>query len=257
MESYWGPPAFTKTNLLHHYNSMEKISSLSVFLPCYNEAQNIPSMVEDLSAALPTLAKKFEIIVIDDGSTDDTRNVLTSLKKTHPFLRSAHHEKNRGYGASLRTGFSEAKYDWTFWTDGDRQFDITELKTFLPQLHKYQAILGYRINRAEGFRRKLNASLYGLFIDFLFNIQAKDIDCAFKLIKTSTLQSLPITSTGAFVSAELFYQLRKKKIAFIQLPVHHYPRKFGSPTGNNVSVIVKALLEAMKLRIHTIIYRTE
>jgi glycosyltransferase involved in cell wall biosynthesis len=228
-------------------NSFPKLASLSVFFPCYNEEKNVPIMVEQAARFLPTIAEKFEIIVVNDGSTDQTAAVTKNLQKKYPQLRLVSHKDNLGYGASLRTGFNACRYDWIFYTDGDAQFDMTELTKFIPYTQEYEVILGYRQNRAEGWSRVLNAKLFKLYIDVLFRVGVKDIDCAFKLMRADLIQNLDLFSTGAFICAEYLYKLKKQGVRFKQLPVKHLPRRYGQPTGARPDVIIKALLDAMRL----------
>lgn len=204
-------------------------------------------MVKQAAQFLPTVAEKFEIIVVNDGSTDQTAAVTKNLQKQYPQLRLVSHEENLGYGASLRTGFEASRYDWIFYTDGDAQFDMTELAKFIPYTQEYEVILGYRQNRAEGWSRILNAKLFKLYIDLLFRVGVKDIDCAFKLIRADLIQGLDLFSSGAFISAEYLYKLKKQGVQFKQLPVKHLPRQHGQPTGARPDVIIKALLDAMRL----------
>ena len=188
--------------------------------------------------------------MINDGSTDRTVRVTEKWMKKYPQIRLVNHDKNRGYGASLRTGYDSAQYEWVFFTDGDQQFHLNQLADFLPYTDKYRVIIGYRKSRAEGAKRNFNAKLFRLYIDLLFRLHVKDIDCAFKLIHRSALEKIKLESNGAFISSELLYKLKKKRYSFKQLPVDHYPRKFGKPTGANWRVIVKAGVESLKLYLH-------
>ena len=228
-------------------NPIKKLSSLSVFFPCYNEEKNVPIVVNQALQILPKFAQKFEIIIVDDGSTDHTRKVADQLSAQDERVRVISHDHNLGYGASLRTGFNESQYDWIFYTDGDSQFDLAELERLVKKSTKNQVILGYRANRAEGWHRQLNTHLFKLYIDLLFRLHVKDIDCAFKLIKTDLIKSLDLFSAGAFTSAEYLYKLKKQGIKFVQVPVTHYPRQHGQPTGARLDVIIKAVRDAMKL----------
>jgi glycosyltransferase involved in cell wall biosynthesis len=223
------------------------VSSLSAFFPCFNEEANLRQMVDDFEAVLPQVAKVYELIIIDDGSTDQTPVIAQELVSRNPHLRLIRHDHNLGYGSSLRSGFAAARYEWTFFTDGDRQFDVQELKSFLPFTQNYHVIIGYRLHRAEGNVRAINARLFKLYIDILFRVHVKDIDCAFKLIKTELLQSISFTSTGAMINSELLYMLKKRREPFKQLPVTHHKRIWGKPTGNNFKVVIKAAFEAIKL----------
>ncbi len=224
-----------------------KLSSLSVFLPCYNEAANLQLAVDAFLKALPQIATQYELIIVNDGSRDKTGSLADALALKHSHIRVCHHVKNLGYGAALRTGYRAARYDWTFFTDGDLQFDPQELALFIPHTKRYSVIIGYRKKRAEGGFRSFNARLFKLYIDLLFRVHVKDIDCAFKLIKTDLVKSIDFLSTGATINAELLYRLKKMHQPFKQIPVSHYPRQYGTPTGNNPKVIIKAGLESVKL----------
>jgi glycosyltransferase involved in cell wall biosynthesis len=227
-----------------------KLSEISVFLPCYNEAKNLPILLNRINETLPSLSDRFEVIVVNDGSTDNTIQVIKELQPKYPHLRLVNHTRNLGYGMALRSGFKAARFEWIFFTDGDNQFDIAELAFFVPYTPQYNVIIGYRKKRAEGGFRSFNAKLFKMFIDVLFRLHVKDIDCAFKLFKASSLKPIKLHSSGAMISAELLYRLKKQHESFKQLPVSHYHRKFGTPTGNNPKVIIKAGLEAVKVYLY-------
>jgi len=227
-----------------------KLVSLSVFFPCFNEEKNIGPLVKKIHKLLPEISKTYEIIIINDGSADGTSAVLNKLVKEMAYIRVVNHNVNRGYGAALRSGIKAAKYKWVFFTDGDGQFNVSELKKFIPHTSEYSVVIGYRINRAEGNIRAINAKFFRIFINLLFRVGVQDIDCAYKLMKTSLVQSLKLQSNGAMISAEMLYRLKKKGIEFKQVPVKHYLRQYGQPTGNNPRVIIKAGVEAFKLYVH-------
>lgn len=224
-----------------------KITSISAFLPCFNEEKNITPLVYKLDKVLTNITNKYEIIIVNDGSTDDTLAIANKLADKTKQIKVVSHKNNLGYGASIQTGIKASRYDWIFITDGDGQFNTAELNSFIPYTQKYQAIIGYRKNRAEGSLRAINATIFKTFIDTLLRVHVRDIDCAFKLLKADLIKSLPLSSTGAVISAEILYRLKKKKVKFKQIPVTHLPRKYGSPTGNKPTVIFKAGFEAFKL----------
>src|SRR3989344_6820064 len=163
------------------------LTSLSAFFPCYNEEENIRKLVDSACSFLSTVANKYEIIIVDDGSTDNTKAVIQELQKECKELRIVSHPTNAGYGAALKTGISRAEMEWVFWMDGDLQFDIKTLKAFVPYTENFDAIIGYRAHRADTFLRKVNGELYTRLINFLFRLDIKDIDCAFKLIRRGKL----------------------------------------------------------------------
>ncbi|MBD3250405.1 MAG: glycosyltransferase [Candidatus Pacebacteria bacterium] len=226
---------------------MKKLNSLSVFFPCFNEAANLPLLIEQAQKEVPKLAKKYELIIVNDGSSDDTLEVAAALQKKYPQLRLVSHQQNLGYGEALATGFQESRFDWIFFTDGDNQFDLSELAEFIPYAGQYQVVIGYRKNRAEGWTRQIYAEILKLFVKLVFRLHVKDVDCAFKLFKAEVIKPLELISTGGFVSSEFLYRLKKQGIEFKQLPVTHLPRQFGTPTGNSLRVLVKAGWDALRL----------
>jgi glycosyltransferase involved in cell wall biosynthesis len=226
-----------------------KLSSLSIFFPFYNEEENIVNTVETAIAAAKEVSEKYEIIAVDDGSKDKTGELADTLVKKYPgIVKAFHHNPNQGYGGALKTGFKNSSYDWVFFSDGDGQFDLMELKGFLPFVKDYDAIIGYRIKRADPFIRLVNAKLWGVFIKVLFGLKVKDIDCAFKLIKKDVLNSFEFKSDGATVSSELLVMAQRNKFKIKQIGVHHYPREAGKQTGANPKVIIKAFVNAVKLK---------
>jgi glycosyltransferase involved in cell wall biosynthesis len=224
---------------------MKKLKSLSVFFPVYNEEANLEILLKQALRIVSKLATKYELLVINDGSTDASREIVEKLQKQNPQVKLISHQKNKGYGEVLKTGIKHSQYEWIFWTDSDLQFDLSELAHFIAETDHYQAIIGYRAKRSEGLRRNLNAKLFKFYIDLLFRLHVKDIDCAFKLIKASKLKKLHLKSGSAFTSAEILYRLKKQKVKFKEIPVQHYPRLYGQATGAKFSVIIKACFEAL------------
>lgn len=232
-------------------SKVKALESLTVFFPVFNEEENIPLLIDSASKIIPQFAKDYELVIINDGSTDNSKEIAKDLIKAKAKWRLISHEKNLGYGEVLKTGIREAKKDWTFFTDGDLQFDLQELVDFLPYTKDFDVIIAYRKNRAEGLSRRINTRLFKLYIDLLFRLHVKDIDCAFKLIKTDLLKNLKLNSGSAFTSSEILYRLKKQKIKFKELPVSHYPRRYGEATGANLGVIVKACYEALQVYLIT------
>lgn len=224
---------------------MKKLKSLSVFFPVYNEEANLEVLIKQACRIIPTLAYKYELLIVNDGSTDASLSIAKKLQSENKHLKIFSHQSNRGYGEVLKTGIRKSQYEWIFWTDSDLQFDLAELATFVQASTKHEAIIGYRKKRVEGLRRHFNASLFKIYIDLLFRIHVKDIDCAFKLFKADLLKNLKLNSGSAFTSAEILYRLKKKGVAFKEIAVNHYPRLYGQATGANFKIIIKACLEAL------------
>ncbi len=224
---------------------MKKLKSLSIFFPVYNEEANLEILINQALRIVPNLANKYELLIINDGSTDDSQKIAKELSHKHDCVKVYSHSNNLGYGEVLKTGIKKSKYEWIFWTDSDLQFDLSELAHFVKETNRYQAIIGNRKKRVEGFKRNLNANLFKIYVDLLFRLHVKDIDCAFKLFKSSLLKSLVLISGSAFTSAEILYRLKKKNVKFKEIDVTHYPRLYGKPTGANFNVIIKACYEAL------------
>jgi len=221
--------------------------SISIFFPAFNEEKNIGDTVSAAIRVASALFEDFEVIVVDDGSSDGTPEIIDSLARSNARIKAVHHPVNMGYGAAVRTGFDNASKELVFYTDGDGQFDISEIKLLLPLINEADLVIGYRIKRSDPFHRWLFAKLWGTFIAILFNLWVKDTDCAFKLIKRNVVQSIDLKSNGAFISAELLIKAKKKGLKIKQVGVHHFPRKGGRPTGANIKVIFKAFYELFKL----------
>ncbi|HZX12842.1 MAG TPA: glycosyltransferase family 2 protein [Thermodesulfobacteriota bacterium] len=223
--------------------------SLSVVLPAYNEAKNIEGTVSEAISYLREKFEQFEIIVVNDGSVDGTREVVERLSLSNPKIVLVNHPINFGYGSALRSGFERASLDYIFFMDSDGQFKISDVDRLLPFIENYDVIVGYRGKRADSFIRSLNTRIYHLYIRFLFGLKVRDIDCAFKLFPKSAYDAIkPIKSDGALFSAEFLIKLTKKGFRLREVPVRHFPRRFGKQTGANLRVILRMFKECWKLK---------
>ncbi|MDE2172445.1 MAG: glycosyltransferase family 2 protein [Patescibacteria group bacterium] len=224
-----------------------KNPSISAFFPAYNEEMNIEHSVRAADAALRGITDTYEIIIVDDGSRDQTLAIADRLSAENPRVRVVRHEKNQGYGAALKSGIAAATCDWIFFADADMQFRLEEISKLTEFIPESNAIIGYRAPRRDPFFRLVNAYGWNRFIRFFFGLKVRDIDCAFKLIRRKLLQSIPIRSTGSAVSAEILIRLKHAGANFREVPVTHLPRRYGVPTGAKIGVIVKAFLEIRPL----------
>jgi glycosyltransferase involved in cell wall biosynthesis len=224
--------------------------SLSAVLPAYNEQSVIEPTVRHVSEAIGRLVDDFEVVVVNDGSSDRTGEILAALANEPGLhLRVVTHERNRGYGAALASGFDAATRDLVFLTDGDKQFDVGELSYFLPALDDAtDMVIGWRRRRADPPLRLLNAWGWKLLVNGLFGYTARDVDCAFKLFRRRVWQDVNVRSHGAAFSAELLIKARRRGFRVRELPVTHFPREAGSPTGAKPAVIARAMRELAQLR---------
>jgi glycosyltransferase involved in cell wall biosynthesis len=221
--------------------------SISVFFPCYNEQDNVASTTSKALDFLRQLNADYEIIIVDDGSTDNTAQIADKLASENPRIKVVHHSPNKGYGAALQSGFKAATKPLVFYTDGDGQFDIKELPLLLPMIEKYDIVSGYRLNRQDNLLRKLNGWCWTKLGCILFRMNLRDIDCAFKLYKREIFENIKMVSTGALIDTEILARASRNGYTIGEVGVHHYPRTAGQQTGANIKVICRAFKELFKL----------
>lgn len=222
---------------------------LSVFFPCVNEEGNIESLVNKAVSILEKLKINYEIIIVNDGSKDKTAEVIKKLEKENDHIRSIYHKQNLGYGEALKSGFYDAIYDTIVYTDGDGQFDFSQVTKFLEKIKSNDVVIGYRIKRRDPFFRILFAKGWALALFIFFRLNLKDIDCGFKMVKKSVLEKIDHLQSqrGAMINAELAIKAKKAGFRIGQVGVDHYPRLAGRPTGANIKVIFKSFVDLLKL----------
>jgi len=227
----------------------DRVASLSVFFPAYNEQDIIAKTVENATRAVSRFVDDYEIIVVDDGSSDKTAAVVEDLARRDPHVRLVRHDVNRGYGAALRTGFASAQKDLVFFSDADGQFDLQELPGLLGMLKRAPIVLGYRIRRSDPMYRLFIAKVYNIVVRLVFGLRVRDIDCAFKLFRHDVLAGVELESNGAFISSELLIKLKRRDIPMVERGVHHYPRTTGISKGATPKVILKTIRDVIRLRL--------
>jgi glycosyltransferase involved in cell wall biosynthesis len=228
------------------------MKSLAVAMPAYNEAENIEAMVEDVIQVVDTLTDDYEVIVVDDGSRDGTGQVVRSLEERYPQVRLVQHEVNQGYGAAVFSGLTSATKELVFFTDSDRQFDLREIEKLLAHIDEADLVVGYREPRRDPFMRKLNGWGWSGLVTVLFGYTARDIDCAFKLMRREVVTRLKdeVRSRGATFSAEFLVRAKRVGFSIREVPIHgHRPRVAGSPTGARLDVILRAFKELVQVRL--------
>jgi len=224
------------------------LDSLTIFFPCHNEQDNVQSMVQKALEVARSISDDYEVIVVNDGSVDDTAVIADRLAEGNEHVRVIHHEVNRGYGGALQSGFRAASKAWIFYTDGDGQFDIGELPGLLDLTDQNDVITCYRKNRRDPLIRKLNAWAWGLLVRKMFHLDIRDIDCAFKLYRREVIDKIQMHSTGALIDTEMLARAKRAGFALTQRGVTHYPRTAGQQSGGSIRVIFRAFKELFKLR---------
>jgi len=235
---------------IHHPSQTtdtKKPYSISVFFPCFNEQATVETLTRKTLAVLNKLTGDFEVIIVNDGSGDNTAVIAERLAKEIPQVRVIHHPRNLGYGLALRSGFRAATKELVFYTDGDNQFNVEELADILPLIDQYDIVSCYRINRQEGLVRRFNAFCWTRLVCLLFGLKLRDIDCAFKLYHRHIFDDMNLISAGALIDTEVLARAARRGCTIVQRGVRHYPRVAGRPTGASFRVIFRAFRELFHL----------
>jgi glycosyltransferase involved in cell wall biosynthesis len=229
---------------------MTKLPELSIFFPFWNEEKNIEKVVLSAIEVAPTVAQKWEILLIDDGSVDKTLEKANQIKDKYKNISIITHQPNRGYGAALKSGFENSVYDYVVFVDGDLQFDFSQIDRFVEAIEDADIVIGFRKKRRDEkiFKRLLLMNLLKIWDLILFGFYYRDIDCGFKMFRRSALEAIgPLRSEGAMVTTEILAKSKKKDLKIKQVGVDHFPRKHGKQTGANLFVIIRAVLESLTL----------
>jgi glycosyltransferase involved in cell wall biosynthesis len=224
------------------------VPSLTIFFPCFNDAGTIGSLIAAADLVAGEFTRDYEIIVVDDASTDSSRALLVELQTKFPELRLVCHERNRGYGGALRSGFAHATKDLVFYTDGDGQYDVLELRRFLPIVQDgIDVVNGYKIARNDPFHRVIIGILYLRLMRLLFNFHSRDVDCDFRLLRRSVFETVRLEHDSGVICLELVKKLELAGFRFAEYPVHHYHRTYGRSQFFRVGRLAHAAVNITRL----------
>ena len=231
--------------------------SLSVFFPAYNDAPSIPQLLEKTFAALRGNVADYEVIVVNDGSYDNTAAVLEEQRKLYgPCLRVVTHPQNRGYGGALRSGFEAATKAWVFYTDGDSQYDVSELPRLLELAGPDTGLVnGYKLERHDPAHRIWIGKTYNFCARLLFGIGIRDIDCDYRLIRRDLLQQIQLTSTSGTICVELVRKLEMTGCAVVEVGVRHYARLYGKSKFFRLRCLATTFYELVRLWVRVVLLR--
>lgn len=222
--------------------------AISAIFPCYNDAPTIGGLVDDVHGALKSLVAELEVIVVNDGSSDSSREVLDGLAAERSWLRVIHHPGNRGYGGALISGFSAARFDWIFYTDGDAQYDAKEVALLVPlATGDVDVVQGYKLGRGDTLTRKIIGRCYHHVVKRLFSLPGRDTDCDFRLFRRQLIVDRPLTSSSGVICVEMMRSFSESGARFVEAPVHHFRRPSGTSQFFRIPSIACSLRQLMSL----------
>jgi len=203
-------------------------NSISVFFPVFNDQGTIAALVKNALSVLPSFTEQYEVLLINDGSTDESAATANELARSSEHVRVIHHSRNQGYGAVLRTGFENTTGDLIFYTDGDGQYDVLELALLVPLMTDgVDVVNGYKLKRQDNRSRRASGAIYNSLAGYLFRLPIRDVDCDFRLVRRSAIERIRLRKSSGAVCVELIRKLSLAGCVFREVPVNHYPRLHG------------------------------
>jgi len=227
-----------------------RLDSLTLVMPAHNESESLRLLLPHAAEVLPGIARRIEVVLVDDGSTDGTGEIAEQLAGVHGLdLRVIRHERKSGYGISVADGLRSATMEYTAFTDADGQFDVADLALLVPALlDGADLVAGWRRERQDAAIRSVVSGVFNLALRLLYGLRVRDVDCALKLMRTDFLRSIEIESHSALINAELFCKARRERLTIVQVPVPHHPRELGRRSGARPRAVIRAIRELVRYR---------
>ncbi len=242
-------------------SARQKAAGLSVFFPAYNDSGTIASLVVMAVQAARQITADFEVIVVNDGSADATSRIVEELARLYPEVRLITHERNRGYGGALQTGFASARKDVVFYTDGDAQYDPSEMTVLWQRMTpEVDLVNGYKISRSDPLHRIIIGRLYHHIVKTLFGLRVRDVDCDFRMMRREIFDRVRLEKTSGVICLEMMKKIQDAGFRIAEVPVHHYHRAYGKSQFFNFRRVFKTGIDVMKLWVALVIrgeHRTE
>lgn len=238
---------------------MKKIKiSLSIFFPVYNDWGTIPSMVAESILTAEKFTDDYEIILVDDGSREKTKEIVKFLAAHFPQVRVVTHAKNRGYGGALKSGIEHASKEFIFYTDGDAQYDVRELLLLVDALKEnVDVVNGWKIKRHDPFYRIWLGKIYQFTSRVLFRLPIRDVDCDFRLMRKSAFAGIHLESNSGTICVEMIYKLARKGVRFAEVPVTHFFRTSGKSEFFNFKRLLRVARDFTSLWIRLVLLKKE
>jgi glycosyltransferase involved in cell wall biosynthesis len=229
-------------------------AGLSIFFPAYNDSGTIASLAIAARSTARKLTSDFEVLIVNDGSADATADIADELARTYPEIRVIHHERNRGYGGALRSGFREARKELVFYTDGDAQYDPAELEALWPKMRAgVDLVNGYKISRSDPLHRIIIGRVYHYTVKWLFGLGVRDVDCDFRLIRRSVFDRVELTQNSGVICLELMKKVTDAGFVIEEVPVHHYHRAYGKSQFFNFRRLARTAVDVARLWIQLVL----
>jgi glycosyltransferase involved in cell wall biosynthesis len=229
----------------HHEHDVQSVSAV---FPCYNDARTIARLVDNVHAALTPLVDEVEVVVVNDGSGDGAGALLDGMLAERPWLRVVHHERNGGYGKALISGFSAARNDWIFYTDGDAQYDASQAAELVPLAKSdVDIVQGYKVGRGDPWYRKVIGRSYHHVVKVIFGLHVRDTDCDFRLFRRRLFSDRPLTSTSGVICVEMMYRFEQAGARFVEAPVAHFFRPHGRSQFFRLPAIARSARQLLAL----------
>lgn len=230
--------------------------SVSIFYPCYNDWGTMGSMVMLTMETAEKLGLDYDVTLVDDGSGENTRDLLRVIEKRYPEVRVIRHEANRGYGGALRSGFAAATREWIFYTDGDAQYDVRELAVLMEHAHDdVDVVQGYKIARGDPLHRKIIGRIYHYIVKVAFGLKLRDVDCDFRLMRRSVFDKVQLQSDSGVICAEMMTKISRAGFRIAEVPVHHYERQHGKSQFFNFPRIFRVVRQLSMLWFRLVVLR--
>jgi glycosyltransferase involved in cell wall biosynthesis len=227
-----------------------RLSGLSLVLPCHNEADNLRWLLPHIAEVLPGLAERWEVVLVDDGSTDGSGDVARALADSLGFeLQVIRHEQKSGYGITVADGLRATRLEFTAFTDADGQFEVADFARLIPLLDGADLVCGWRETREDAAIRSVVSGVFNTALRVLYGLRVRDVDCAMKVMRTEFLRSIDIESRSALINAELYIKARRSGRRVVQVGVPHHARQMGVRSGARPAAIARAIKELVLFRI--------
>lgn len=221
--------------------------SISAFFPAYNDEGTIEKMVLTAISTLKQITRDYEVIVVDDCSPDNSGKIADNLSKRFKEVQVVHHKRNMGYGGALKSGFKNAKKDLIFYTDGDGQYDVRELKKLFPLIKEADVVNGYKISRGDSLHRTILGRMYHWGAKIFFNLKVKDVDCDFRLMKRSIFNKIKLKSNSGIICIEMIKKIQSNGYVIKEVPIQHYPRICGKSQFFKIKNVLNVFRDFIKL----------